>query len=121
MKQIEQQTEKLLYNSFKNYKFYLEFSKVLAIGFFLVYCLTWLMCFISFFKTNIYPYEILDFVLQPTLIMCGFYFAKSTIENISKGVCDYFYNKLKIQKSEATYYNEYQNDHFIETNYKGEN
>ena len=75
MKQIEQQTEKLLYNSFKNYKFYLEFSKVLAIGFFFGLLSNLVDVFLyRFFKTNIYPYEILDFVLQPTLIMCGFYF-----------------------------------------------
>ena len=77
----------------------IEFSKILSIVFISIYGLTWFASVVCYILTVSLPYELLDFVLQPTLVVCGSYFATKCIENVSKGLCAWLNKQLELQMS----------------------
>ncbi len=61
-----------------------EFSKWLTVVFVSIYILTWAQCMVFFYVAGVFPFDILDFVLAPTKVVVGFYFASSGVTNIFK-------------------------------------
>ena len=78
-----------------------QFSKLISFIFVTIYSITWVvhltMNVMLYIETKTISDSIFNFVLQPTLIVVGFYFGSKTFENISKAVCNTYLRKINIE------------------------
>lgn len=96
---IETQFEKTSNSILKFSRFITEFSKWLSLVFTSVYVFNLTMSWITYFIKDAFPTEILDYVLQPTLIILGFYFSTKMFENVSKIICGHLSKKFGIENN----------------------
>lgn len=86
-KEIDNESNKVVVGALKFSTHMHQFSKLVSFIFIVLYSITWLVYLAisvkMYFDTSYFDVNILDFILQPTLVILGFYFGTKALENIS--------------------------------------